>query len=145
MARSLLKIALALLTSVTSGCLLLQDAPVNGVGGECEADDWCESGLVCLRRYGNNSPGECNKKGACFVDSDCPSTSRCEAPSYSIGTCKANTGCLLAGAQCGAGKTCVRDVCWQLCTFTSECGTNATCREVECPGSVSCPNACQPF
>lgn len=142
MSRLLLKVALALLTS---GCLLLQDPPVNGVGGECEDDDWCQDGLVCLRRSGPQNPGECNVKGACYMDSDCPGTALCQAPSYSVGTCTPNTGCT-TDAQCGAGKSCFRGGCWQLCISTLDCGTNATCRQVPCPSNLSsCPMACQAF
>lgn len=148
MARSLLKVALALLTTITSGCLLLQDPPVNGVGGECEDDDWCESGLVCLRRNGASNPGVCSTKGSCYQDKECAAGSLCQsATSYSSGTCTKNTGCT-ADAQCAAGKSCFRGVCWQKCTSTLDCGTSAICSRVPCPDNMSldsCPQACQGF
>jgi hypothetical protein len=137
------KLSLALCVWPIVACLALQEAPTRAVNEECEADDWCEEGLVCIRTDGDANPGICAPPGNCARDRDCAAGTLCNgSTSKTLGTCAVNKGCT-SNAQCSGGLTCYHGGCWKMCTTSSECG-EYYCSEIDCPyGETSCPYACQ--
>jgi len=132
----------------TTACLLLQDAPTLGEGKDCDADDWCDQGLVCLPKKSSSLKGVCAKRGSCDLDTDCDATQLCQGATYSVrGTCQANPGCK-SNASCSGGLSCFRGSCYQVCTTSSACGSGRACLSVPrtaCPEMETCPDVCQTF
>jgi len=127
------------------GCLALQDVPTRAAGEDCEADDWCQAGLLCLSS-GNGSTRKCAKAGSCGRDADCAATELCDGADYSKpGTCKPNAGCT-TNANCSSGFSCFRGVCYKFCSTSSTCGTDAYCLSLTSPTcpivESNCPQVC---
>lgn len=130
-------------------CLALQDVPTRGEGKDCEADDWCDDGLVCLRESAAHSLGVCAKRGTCKLDENCAPNQLCQGASYDArGTCQPNTGCT-SNAQCSAGLSCFRGACYEFCTSTSMCDSSWFCLSLGttplCPVLEECPDVCRPL
>jgi hypothetical protein len=129
-------------------CMALQDVPTVAEGEDCEADDWCNDGLICLHPNGS-SLGMCGKRGTCNTDADCAANQLCQGATYSVrGTCQANTGCS-SSAQCSAGLSCFRGACYAICSSSSMCFSEELCVPLSttglCPTMEKCPDVCRAF
>ncbi|WP_437523622.1 hypothetical protein WME79_34450 [Sorangium sp. So ce726] len=133
----------ALLFLLPGGCLLLQEPPTRPLGDECEDNDWCNEGLICVFPYGTNNPGECSTPGTCAADGDCPAGQLCQGSTIDkSGVCQANTGCI-SDTACVEGATCYRGSCLFLCESSSECPEDTYCSTLDdCPYRMTCSKAC---